>query len=665
MSKKQLGAKNSAKQLNHAQATAREQKTKASVKTKAVKTTAPQGDDETAGSDQPSKETGPKNKSPKTGGTAQPPTQGDSPLDPEGPSGGPATANSSKGQLLSVHPSKIQPSPFQHRTVFDKQEMEELQKDIKQNGIHTPLLVRHHPTDPELVELVTGERRLRVSIELALETVPIILRPLKDREVQEIQWSENFRRVNPDLIDEATSLKGMLPYHQSADRLAVFLGKPRTYVRGRLRLLDLSADFQQMVRARVLNLKQALQIAILGQEAQTSFYDAHCSHWKTSENFSLRNFEYLLQVYKSSLNQAIFDPADADLVPSAKACTDCPFNSANYRVLFPEMDKTRLCSKPSCYREKCQAQMRRNLLKAIDEHQPTAIVYRGQMLDLWGPILAELEQTIGWPRYRAMDVNLNTSSRPDRACFASDESYQETLEHSEQKIAERDACVLTGEVVKAICFDGYKVSLEFIDLRWRKPKAQTEDVSSLKMVEDHLKAGTATVAIMEEAINLVNRRDQKAQTRDKEKIQASIHAAYCHRVDELGSASAITEVDYIGLRLMAYLELDYDGRDALHEIIPFAETNSDGSPQTLYQWLSSLSLSQMAFMVRLAIARKSEASDPGSLVAETMTHMAQSLEVDVPGIAKSLDADVAKRVQTRDRRLALLEHEKNKLQNKG
>jgi hypothetical protein len=46
-----------------------------------------------------------------------------------------------------IDPRLIDASPFQHRTVFDAAELDELRADIEKHGIHLPLIVRRHPND--------------------------------------------------------------------------------------------------------------------------------------------------------------------------------------------------------------------------------------------------------------------------------------------------------------------------------------------------------------------------------------------------------------------------------------------------------------------------------------------------------------------------------------
>ncbi len=289
-----------------------------------------------------------------------------------------------------IDPRRVDPSPFQHRTVFDPVEMEELKADIDKHGIHTPLIVRRHPGDDDKFELATGERRLRCAIDLGLARVPAHIRPLTDRQVQELQWGENFRRVNPNPLDEAKGLKHLLAYHKTPDGLARYINKPRAYVLTRLQLLSLIDEVQEMTHAGVFNLKDSLEIACLEPKLQQTFFEEKCKGWKEKKGFRIDDLTWVLRSYRCDLTSAIFDGKDKDLVPEAGACTRCPFNSASYQSLFPEMARRATCNRQECYGKKTAAHLRRTIYELNARHPLAAIVISGSLESTWEKALAEI-----------------------------------------------------------------------------------------------------------------------------------------------------------------------------------------------------------------------------------------------------------------------------------
>ena len=77
------------------------------------------------------------------------------------------------GSILLIPVDSITPNPNQPRKVFNQPELEGLASSIKQNGIIQPLVVRR--TENDKFELISGERRLRASKMVGLETVPCVL----------------------------------------------------------------------------------------------------------------------------------------------------------------------------------------------------------------------------------------------------------------------------------------------------------------------------------------------------------------------------------------------------------------------------------------------------------------------------------------------------------
>src|SRR5262245_32877567 len=144
-------------------------------------------------------------------------------------------------QLQMIPISQIAPSPTNPRKYFDPAKLQELADSIQEHGLAQPILVRLNPehTDP-FYELVAGERRWRAAKIAGLEEIEAKVRDLDDKAVLEIQFIENLQRTDLSAVEEAEGYKRLLDEHgYTADSLAGKLGKSKSYVYARLKLINL------------------------------------------------------------------------------------------------------------------------------------------------------------------------------------------------------------------------------------------------------------------------------------------------------------------------------------------------------------------------------------------------------------------------------------------
>src|SRR6185295_6118043 len=104
--------------------------------------------------------------------------------------------------------SEIGPNPFQPRTRFADESLQELADSIKSSGVLQPVLVRK--IGPGDYQLVAGERRMRAAHLAGLVRVPAIVRELDDRSTMEIALIENIQREDLSPIDEARAYQQLI-----------------------------------------------------------------------------------------------------------------------------------------------------------------------------------------------------------------------------------------------------------------------------------------------------------------------------------------------------------------------------------------------------------------------------------------------------------------------
>ena len=138
------------------------------------------------------------------------------------------------------------------RRSFDPDQLEELTNSIREKGVMSPLLVR--PTDdPNIFEIIAGERRWRASQKAGLHDVPVIIRDVDDKEALELAIIENVQRADLNPLEEAMGYGQLIEqFDYTQQDLAQVIGKSRSHVANTLRLLRLPEDVRGMVSSGTL-----------------------------------------------------------------------------------------------------------------------------------------------------------------------------------------------------------------------------------------------------------------------------------------------------------------------------------------------------------------------------------------------------------------------------
>lgn len=161
---------------------------------------------------------------------------------------GPVDAPSARERTL-VPIEQITANPDQPRRNFDHEALQELADSVRQRGVLQPLIVRRHPQDDGLYQIVAGERRWRAAQMAQLHELPVIVRNLSDTEVLEVAIIENIQRADLNAIEEATSFRQLMDrFGHTQEKLAEALNKSRSHIANLLRLLSLPDQVQDYLR---------------------------------------------------------------------------------------------------------------------------------------------------------------------------------------------------------------------------------------------------------------------------------------------------------------------------------------------------------------------------------------------------------------------------------
>ena len=170
------------------------------------------------------------------------------------------------GSISGIPISQIEANPFQPRTRFDQEKLDELAASISQLGIIQPLTVRM--VRPNKYQLISGERRFRASQLAGLEEVPAYVRVADDQTMLEMALVENIQRDNLDAIEVAISYQRLIDECKlTQEALGERVGKKRSTITNYLRLLKLPPQVQKAIMDRVITMGHARAIINIDNEA--------------------------------------------------------------------------------------------------------------------------------------------------------------------------------------------------------------------------------------------------------------------------------------------------------------------------------------------------------------------------------------------------------------
>lgn len=157
--------------------------------------------------------------------------------------------------------SKINPNPYQPRTVWNEEDLDELTRSIRENGVIQPIIVRKNGS---FYEIIAGERRFRAASQAGLEMIPALVRAATDEEMLELALVENIHRTDLNPVERARAYQNFIQsFSLNQTEAAQKLGEDRTVISNHLRLLDLPKDIQDMLIGKQLSMGHARALLAL------------------------------------------------------------------------------------------------------------------------------------------------------------------------------------------------------------------------------------------------------------------------------------------------------------------------------------------------------------------------------------------------------------------
>ncbi len=166
-------------------------------------------------------------------------------------------SNNSGIQMIEI--KDLEANPFQPRTEFENQALEELSESIRIHGIIQPITVRKMGYDK--YQLISGERRTRAAILAGLTQLPAYIRLANDQDMLEMAIIENIQRENLNAMEISLSYKRLLEEcNLNQEDLGERVGKDRSTVSNFLRLLKLPEEIQIGIRESKISMGHAKAI---------------------------------------------------------------------------------------------------------------------------------------------------------------------------------------------------------------------------------------------------------------------------------------------------------------------------------------------------------------------------------------------------------------------
>lgn len=207
------------------------------------------------------------------------------------------------GNILEIDLESIEINPFQPRTNFNEEALQELASSIKELGVIQPITVRK--LDFNRYQLISGERRWRASKLVGMTAIPAYIRIANDNESLVMALVENIQRHDLDPIEIALSYQRLIEEIKlTQEQMSERVGKKRSTITNYLRLLKLDPIIQTGIRDGFISMGHGrAMINIDDQDIQTDIYQKI-----VSQNLSVRDTEALVKKYHDSLNPSVTKP---------------------------------------------------------------------------------------------------------------------------------------------------------------------------------------------------------------------------------------------------------------------------------------------------------------------------------------------------------------------
>ena len=164
-------------------------------------------------------------------------------------------------KIVEIALDEIKKNPYQPRTYFNEEKLNELKESIEKNGLLQPIIVKKAVKG---YYIIAGERRYRAFELLGRKEIPAIIKEMTDEEMMVFAVLENLQREDLSALEESESYKNLMDKMSlTQEELAKKLGKSRPYIANSLRLLKLPTEIKNKLEQGVISAAHARTLLAL------------------------------------------------------------------------------------------------------------------------------------------------------------------------------------------------------------------------------------------------------------------------------------------------------------------------------------------------------------------------------------------------------------------
>ncbi len=197
----------------------------------------------------------------------------------------------------------IEENPYQPRTDFDEEALNDLAASIKEQGVIQPVTLRKQ--EDNKLQLISGERRVKASRMAGLTEIPAYIIAAEDTAMLEMAIVENIQRENLNPVEIALGYKQLIDNHSlTQEMLSEKLGKSRPSIANHLRLLKLPGEIQIGLRQELITTGHAkVLLGIEDTQTQTDLYQDIIA-----QDLSVREVEEIIKTLTEQKETEKSDP---------------------------------------------------------------------------------------------------------------------------------------------------------------------------------------------------------------------------------------------------------------------------------------------------------------------------------------------------------------------
>lgn len=210
--------------------------------------------------------------------------------------------------------TEIVPNDNQPRKIFDEGLLQELAESIKLKGVIQPIIVTKLENGKYMI--IEGERRWRASGLAGKKTIPVVLRKTDTaKERLELALITNAQREDLNPVELANAYKKLMDEHNyKHEDLGVIVGKSRSAVTNRLRLLNLPKTVLALIESKEISEGHARALLSLTDESKI----ISIAYAVKEKNLSVRDVENMVKALSSTKGKKEQKPLDANIINIAK-----------------------------------------------------------------------------------------------------------------------------------------------------------------------------------------------------------------------------------------------------------------------------------------------------------------------------------------------------------